>query len=120
MKKRGERNTVAGGRARLSRVGLRLCRVSVLSQKDEIFIESYVKFLYSKYGKWILSVGGLRLSFDRDSLVRLFNKIVALKDEVGFFSKRKLDRALKEWQKEDRLLYSLLREIMTNIDNIET
>ena len=59
------------------------------------------------------------LSYDRDSLIRLFDKMDALKDEIGWGSKNKLDKALKEWRREDRLLYSLLREAMTSLDNIE-
>ena len=59
------------------------------------------------------------MSFDKDSLINLFNQIIKLREDIGWFSKRKLDRALKEWQKEDRLRYALLREIMASIDNIE-
>lgn len=59
------------------------------------------------------------MSYDRDSLIRLFDKMDALKDEIGWGSKNKLDKALKEWRREDRLQYSLLREAMTSLDNIE-
>ena len=64
-------------------------------------------------------LSGARMSFDKDSLINLFNQIIKLREDIGWFSKRKLDRALKEWQKEDRLRYALLREIMSSIDNIE-
>lgn len=59
------------------------------------------------------------MSFDRDSLIRLFNKMVSLREEMGWFSKKKLDKALKEWQHEDRIQYSILREVMVELDNME-
>jgi len=59
------------------------------------------------------------LSYDRDSLIRLFNRVVALKKGIGWVSKRKLDDALREWSREDRLHYSTLMESLNRLDNIE-
>ena len=59
------------------------------------------------------------MSYDRDSLIRLFNRVVALKKGIGWVSKRKLDDALREWSREDRLHYSTLMESLNRLDNIE-
>jgi len=59
------------------------------------------------------------LSYDRDSLIRLFNRVVSLKKGIGWVSKRKLDDALREWSREDRLHYSTLMESLNRLDNIE-
>ena len=59
------------------------------------------------------------MSYDRDSLIRLFNRVVSLKKGIGWVSKRKLDDALREWSREDRLHYSTLMESLNRLDNIE-
>ena len=59
------------------------------------------------------------MSYDRDSLTRLFNRVVSLKKGIGWVSKRKLDDALREWSREDRLHYSTLMESLNRLDNIE-
>jgi len=45
--------------------------------------------------------------------------MVALKEEMGWFAKKKPEKALKEWQRDDRLQYSILRKIMENLEDIE-
>ncbi len=68
----------------------------------------------------ILQVQGCgKVSYDRNSLIRLYEKIEALKSGIGWVSKRKLDKTLNEWKREDSLQYSTLRDIMINIENIE-
>jgi hypothetical protein len=59
------------------------------------------------------------MSYDRNSLIRLFDRVEALKSGIGWVSKRKLDKTLVEWKREDSLHYSTLREIMRNIENVE-
>jgi len=64
-------------------------------------------------------LGGGSLSYDKDSLIRLFNMMAELKEGVGWVSKGRIDDALKEWSREDRLQYSLLMEAMSDLENIE-
>jgi len=45
--------------------------------------------------------------------------MVDLKKELRWGSKRKLEDALKEWQKEDKLRYSRLLETVRPLYNIE-
>jgi hypothetical protein len=45
--------------------------------------------------------------------------MMALKNGIGWVSKRKLDDTLEEWKREDRSHYSTLRNVMRNIENIE-
>ncbi|UCD44721.1 MAG: hypothetical protein JSV27_11510 [Candidatus Bathyarchaeota archaeon] len=59
------------------------------------------------------------MSFNRDALVRLYNRMFDLKRELRWGAKRKLEDALKDWQKEDRLRYSELLETMRSLYNIE-
>jgi uncharacterized protein YhfF len=58
------------------------------------------------------------MSYDRDSLIKLFDKMLEVREKL-FFQKGTLDSALKEWQKEDRLTYSMLREALRELDDIE-
>ena len=60
------------------------------------------------------------MSFDKDSLIRLFNKIAALRKGLGWVSKKKIDETLKEWRREDRLHYSILMSALSDLDNIES
>ena len=59
------------------------------------------------------------MSYDRTSLIRLYDRIEALKSGIGWVSKWKLDKTLDEWKREDSLHYSTLRDIMRNIENVE-
>ena len=59
------------------------------------------------------------MSYDRNSLIRLYDKIEALKSGIGWVSKRRLDQTLESWKREDSLHYSTLREIMRNLENVE-
>jgi hypothetical protein len=59
------------------------------------------------------------LSYDKDSLIRLFNRMAELREGAGWVSKGRIDDALKEWSREDRLQYSLLMEAMSDLENIE-
>jgi hypothetical protein len=52
-------------------------------------------------------------------LIRLYDRIEALKSGIGWVSKRKLDKTLVEWKREDSIIYSILRDIMRNIENVE-
>jgi len=45
--------------------------------------------------------------------------MMALKNGIGWVSKRKLDNTLEEWKREDRIKYSTLRTVMGKIENIE-
>jgi hypothetical protein len=53
-----------------------------------------------------------KMSYDRNSLIRLYDRIEALKSGIGWVSKRKLDKTLVEWKREDSINYSTLRDIM--------
>ncbi len=59
------------------------------------------------------------MSYDRNSLIRLYDSISALKSGIGWISKRKLDKTLDEWKHEDSIHYSTLRDIMRNLENVE-
>jgi hypothetical protein len=59
------------------------------------------------------------MSFDKESLIRLFNRVALLRKGVGWISKSKLDEELKEWSREDRLQYSMLMEALNSLENIE-
>jgi hypothetical protein len=59
------------------------------------------------------------MSHDRNSLIRLYEKIKGLKDGIGWVSKRTIDKALQEWKIEDRRQFTILKDIMRNIDNVE-
>ena len=59
------------------------------------------------------------MSYDRNSLIRLYERMLALKDGIGWVSKRKLVNTLEEWKREDRIQYSTLRDVMRKIENIE-
>ena len=58
-------------------------------------------------------------SYDRNSLIRLYERIEALKNGVGWVSKRKLNITLAEWKREDSHNYSTLRDIMRDLENVE-
>jgi hypothetical protein len=61
------------------------------------------------------------MSFDRSQLIRLFNQMLKVKERLRWGSKKRLEEALNDWQQEDRLLFSQLKEAMrllTNIENI--
>ena len=59
------------------------------------------------------------MSFNRDALIRLYNRMVDLKGDLRWGSKRKLEDALKDWHKEDKLRYSGLVEAMRSLYDIE-
>ena len=59
------------------------------------------------------------MSFNRDALIRLYNRMVSVKEELRWGSKKKLEDALKDWQKEDKHLYSELFETMRNLYDLE-
>jgi hypothetical protein len=59
------------------------------------------------------------ISYDRTSLMRLYERIADLKNGIGWVSKKKIDNTLEEWKREDSLLYSTIRDVMINIENIE-
>ena len=59
------------------------------------------------------------MSYDRISLIRLFERMTALKNGIGWISKKKLDQTLDEWKREDSRNYSTLRDVMRNIENVE-
>lgn len=58
------------------------------------------------------------MSYDRDSLIKLFDKMLEVREKL-FLQKGTLNSALKEWQKEDRLVYSGLREALRDLDDVE-
>lgn len=58
------------------------------------------------------------MSYDRDSLIKLFDKMLEVREKL-ILQKGTLDSALKEWQKEDRLVYSGLREALRELDDVE-
>jgi hypothetical protein len=45
--------------------------------------------------------------------------MVSVKEELRWGSKKKLEDALKDWQKEDKHLYSELFETMRNLYDLE-
>jgi hypothetical protein len=45
--------------------------------------------------------------------------MLAVKDKLRWGSKKRLEEALNDWQKEDRLLFSQLKETMRSLTNIE-
>jgi hypothetical protein len=59
------------------------------------------------------------MSYDRNSLIRLYDRIAALKNGVGWVSKKRLTNTLKEWKREDSHYYSSLRDVMRKIENVE-
>ena len=59
------------------------------------------------------------MSYDKDALHRLYEAMMSLRNSLGWRSKKKLDTALMEWQHEDRLFYSRLKEAMLELYNIE-
>ena len=60
-----------------------------------------------------------KMSYDRNSLIRLYDRIAALKNGLGWVSKRQLNNTLKEWKREDSHYYSTLRDVMIKIENVE-
>jgi len=59
------------------------------------------------------------MSYDKNSLIRLFDKVSELREGIGWISKKKIDETLKEWTHEDRLQYSQLMEALSGLENIE-
>jgi hypothetical protein len=59
------------------------------------------------------------MSFDRSQLIRLFNRMLRLKERLRWGSKKRLEEALDDWQKEDRLLFSQLKDAMRSLSDIE-
>jgi len=59
------------------------------------------------------------MSFDRRQLINLFNRMLRVKDELRWGSKKRLEEALYDWKKEDRLLFSQLKDVMRTLTNIE-
>lgn len=70
--------------------------------------------------KTYIKVENLRtMSFDRAALIRLYNSMLTVKGKLRWGSKKRLEEALKDWQQEDRLIFSQLREVMRPLINIE-
>ena len=59
------------------------------------------------------------MSFDRSQLISLFNRMLNVKDKLLWGSKKRHEGALNDWQYEDRLLFSQLKEVMRTLTNIE-
>jgi len=59
------------------------------------------------------------MSFNRSQLILLFNRMLKVKEKLRWGSKKRLEEALIDWQKEDRLLFSQLHEAMRPLSNIE-
>ena len=59
------------------------------------------------------------MSYNRDSLIRFYNKISELKQGFGWVSKRKLETVMNEWSREDSKKFTILHEAMRNLENIE-
>jgi len=59
------------------------------------------------------------MSFDRSQLASLFNQMLKVKERLRWGSKKRLEEALNDWQQEDRLLFSQLKEAMRPLTNIE-
>lgn len=59
------------------------------------------------------------MSFDRNQLIRLFNRMLKVKERLRWGSKKRLEEALNDWQQEDRLLFSQLIEAMRSLTDIE-
>ena len=60
----------------------------------------------------------MTMSYDRDSLIKLFDKMLEVREKL-ILQRGTLESALKEWQKEDRLIYSRLRDAMRILDDVE-
>jgi len=45
--------------------------------------------------------------------------MLKVKEKLRWGSKKKLEEALNDWQQEDRLLFSQLKEAMRSLTNIE-
>jgi len=59
------------------------------------------------------------MSFDRSQLINLYNRMLKVREKLRWGSKKRLEEALKEWQQEDRLIFSQLKEAMRSLTNIE-
>jgi hypothetical protein len=59
------------------------------------------------------------MSFDRSQLISLFNRMLKVREKLRWGSKKRLEEALNEWQQEDRLIFSQLKEAMRSLTNIE-
>jgi hypothetical protein len=59
------------------------------------------------------------MSFDRNQLIRLFNRMLKVKERLRWGSKKRLEEALNDWQQEDRLLFSQLKDAMRSLTDIE-
>jgi len=59
------------------------------------------------------------MSFDRSQLINLFNRMLKVREKLRWGSKKRLEEALNEWQQEDRLIFSQLKEAMRSLTNIE-
>ena len=59
------------------------------------------------------------MSFDRNQLTRLFDRMLKVKERLRWGSKKRLKEALNDWQKEDRLFLSQLKEAMRPLTDIE-
>ncbi len=59
------------------------------------------------------------MSFELSQLRSLFDRMLKVKDGLRWGSKKRLEEALNDWQKEDRLLFSQLKEAMRSLMNIE-
>jgi len=60
------------------------------------------------------------LSYHKDSLQKLFAKMITLRENLGWKPKKKLDDALKEWWKKAKLEDSLLNEALNELYSMET
>jgi hypothetical protein len=59
------------------------------------------------------------MSFNRSQLSRLYDRMMKVKERLRWGSKKRLEEALNDWQKEDRLLFSQLNEALRPLTNIE-
>ena len=59
------------------------------------------------------------MSFDRNQLTRLFDRMLKVKERLRWGAKKKLEEALNDWQKEDRLFLSQLKDAMRPLTDIE-
>ena len=59
------------------------------------------------------------MSVEQDYVNSLLSKMIALKKSLGYFAKKKLDGALKDWWRENKLRRYLLNEVMNDLDDIE-
>jgi hypothetical protein len=59
------------------------------------------------------------LSLKEDYLDSLLHKMISIKDKLRGSSKKKLDKALKEWWRENILKRRLLKDALSDLYEIE-